>query len=156
MSYDCSGLPGIWTAVRHLVCVVVGAPGPVHWASAAPDVASDTAPNSIEATRSMPSRFGRRPISASSGSCEEPEEYIANIVLPPMSCDVSTKSKSTVYSHERPRADRSCLHGINEQIAVTNKGRSPGESFARGPPGSRETELYKMARSLAVRPKRAD
>src|SRR5262245_38911800 len=80
MSYDCSGLPGIWTAVRHLVCVVVGAPGPVHWACAAPDVASDTAPNSIEATTSMPSRFGRRPISASSESREEPEEYVVNIL----------------------------------------------------------------------------
>src|SRR5262245_37297231 len=82
MSYDCSGLPGIWTAVRHLVCVVVGAPGPVHWASAAPNVASDTAPNSIEATTSMPSRFGA--ISASSESCEERKEYVVNILLPPL------------------------------------------------------------------------
>src|SRR5215470_16106638 len=103
MSYDCSGLPGIWTAVRHLVCVVVGAPGPVHWACAAPDVAREPAPNSIEATRSMPSRFGRRPISASSESCEEPEEYVVNILLPPFGCVASNKSESTVYSQERLR-----------------------------------------------------
>jgi hypothetical protein len=42
MSYDRSGLPGIWTAVRHLVSVLLGAPGPVHAAYAAPDAASDT------------------------------------------------------------------------------------------------------------------
>src|SRR6266849_2928310 len=36
MSYDRSGLPGIWTAVRHLVSVLVGAPGPVQAAYAVP------------------------------------------------------------------------------------------------------------------------
>src|SRR5207247_11394046 len=46
MSYDRRGLPGIWTAVKHLVSVVVGAPGPVQAASAAPDVASDPTPTS--------------------------------------------------------------------------------------------------------------
>src|SRR6266436_9418589 len=58
MSYDRSGLPGIWTAVRHLVSVLVGAPGPWHGgaASAAPDVASNPAPSSAEAARIAASR----------------------------------------------------------------------------------------------------
>ena len=48
MSNDLSGLPGICTAVRHLVSVVVGAPGPVHgWAKAG--VASDPPANSAAA-----------------------------------------------------------------------------------------------------------
>src|SRR5260370_13043558 len=34
MSYDCSGLPGNAMAVTHLVCAVVGAPGPWHTAAA--------------------------------------------------------------------------------------------------------------------------
>src|SRR6267142_86830 len=92
MSYDRSGLPGIGTAVRHVVCVSVGAPAPVHGgsASAVPDVAREPAPNSVEATRSVASRvrrganFGRRPIPAWSESCEEPEEYVVNILLPPL------------------------------------------------------------------------
>src|SRR5262245_2042532 len=112
MSYDCSGLPGIWTAVRHLVCVLVGAPGPSHTARAAPDVASDTAPNSTEATRSVASRFG--PISASSESGEERKEYVVNILLPPCSCDVSKKSESTAYSDERVRKSRSKLSSQNQ------------------------------------------
>src|SRR3989440_11963669 len=36
MSYDRRGLPGIWTAVKHLVSVLVGAPGPVQAAYAVP------------------------------------------------------------------------------------------------------------------------
>src|SRR5882724_3519664 len=36
MSYDRSAAPGIWTAVRHLVSVLVGAPGPVQAAYAVP------------------------------------------------------------------------------------------------------------------------
>src|SRR5882724_8199051 len=36
MSYDRSGLPGIWTAVQHLVSVLAGAPGPVQAAYAVP------------------------------------------------------------------------------------------------------------------------
>src|SRR5258706_13855075 len=36
MSYDRSGLPGIWTAVRHWVSVLAGAPGPVQAAYAVP------------------------------------------------------------------------------------------------------------------------
>src|SRR5215470_5567455 len=47
MSNDLSRLPGIWTAVRHLVCVLVGAPGPWHGGSAkaTPIVASSATPN---------------------------------------------------------------------------------------------------------------
>src|SRR5882672_5554915 len=36
MSYDLSGAPGIWTAVRHWVSVLAGAPGPVQAAYAVP------------------------------------------------------------------------------------------------------------------------
>src|SRR5207247_512442 len=56
MSYDRRGLPGIWTAVKHLVSVLVGAPRPVQAASAAPEVASDAAPSSAEAARVAASR----------------------------------------------------------------------------------------------------
>ena len=68
------------------------------------------------------------------------------------SCDVSIKSESTVYSHERPRGDRSCLHRIGEETAVTNKERSREESFVRGRLGSRGTELYRAVRSLRLEP----
>src|SRR2546427_13031312 len=68
MSYDCRGLPGIITAVRHLVSVVVGAPGPVQAASAAPDVASAPAETSI---------------GAATIASEVRKENLANIVLPP-------------------------------------------------------------------------
>src|SRR5437588_8551419 len=57
MSKDRSGLPGIWTAVRHLVCVSVGAPRPVQAPNAAPDAASDTAPSSAEADESLADMF---------------------------------------------------------------------------------------------------
>src|SRR5713101_2826027 len=70
MSYDRSGLPGIWTAVRHWVSVVAGAPGPVQAANAAPDVASDPTPTSI----------GAATIAAS----EVRKENLANILLPPL------------------------------------------------------------------------
>src|SRR5437762_9976938 len=53
MSNDRSGLPGIWTAAMHLVCVSVGAPGPIQAPNAAPDAASDTAPSSAEADESL-------------------------------------------------------------------------------------------------------
>src|SRR3989449_1952057 len=49
MSYDCRGLPGIITAVKHLVSVLVGALGPVQAASAAPGIASNTAATSAVA-----------------------------------------------------------------------------------------------------------
>src|SRR5262245_25753026 len=45
MSNDCSGWPGISTAVRHLVWVVVGAPGPLQGARAAPVVTSIILPS---------------------------------------------------------------------------------------------------------------
>src|ERR1700752_203592 len=48
MSNVRSGFPGIWIAVRHLVCVVVGAPGPVHGAAAAG--VSDATPSNAVAT----------------------------------------------------------------------------------------------------------
>src|SRR6267142_275358 len=51
MSKDRIGLPGIGTAATHLVWVLVGAPGPVQAACAAPDAASDTAPTSAGAAR---------------------------------------------------------------------------------------------------------
>src|SRR6266404_9870637 len=53
MSNERSGLPGIWTAAMHLVCVSVGAPGPVQAPNAAPVAASDTAPISAEADESL-------------------------------------------------------------------------------------------------------
>src|SRR5262249_54090929 len=53
-------------------------------------------------------------------------------------------------SHERPRGDRSCLHVINEETAVTSKERSPEESFVRGRLGSRETEPYRVLRRLRI------
>src|SRR2546422_4506829 len=53
MSNERSGLPGIWIAARHLVCVSVGAPGPIQAPNAAPDAASDTAPSSAEADESL-------------------------------------------------------------------------------------------------------
>src|SRR5882672_10890954 len=53
MSKDRSGLPGIWIAAWHLVCVSVGAPGPVQAPNAAPVAASDTAPSSAEADESL-------------------------------------------------------------------------------------------------------
>src|SRR5437899_2453961 len=49
MSNDLNGLPGILIAVKHLVSVLVGAPGPVQAASAAPGIASNTAANSAVA-----------------------------------------------------------------------------------------------------------
>src|ERR1700680_3939715 len=50
MSNDFSG-PGSGMAVRHLVCVFEGAPGPVQEAAMAmPDPASDTRPNSAGAS----------------------------------------------------------------------------------------------------------
>src|ERR1700682_4509703 len=55
MSNDRSGLPGIWTAVRHLVSVLVGAPGPIQAANAAPDVASEAAPISAQVEESFES-----------------------------------------------------------------------------------------------------
>src|SRR5215831_10719269 len=57
MSNDRSGLPVMVTAVRHLVCVVVGAPGPVHGAATAPVVPSDTAPMTAGAT--VPRKYAR-------------------------------------------------------------------------------------------------
>src|SRR5689334_21486502 len=50
MSNDCSGLPGIVTAVTHLVCVSVGAPGPWHTAKALV-AGSEIAPAAIDAYR---------------------------------------------------------------------------------------------------------
>src|SRR5262249_25607163 len=51
MSYDCSGL-GVAIAVRHLVCVVVGAPGTTwHGAAAAGEYGTiDAAPSNAVAT----------------------------------------------------------------------------------------------------------
>src|SRR5215813_10690594 len=46
MSNDLILLPGIATAVRHLVSVLVGAPGPVQAPNAAPQMPSDAAPAS--------------------------------------------------------------------------------------------------------------
>src|SRR4029077_12038539 len=46
------------------------------------------------------------------------------------------------------KGDRSCLHRISEATAVTNRERSPEESFAQGLPGSRETELRRDVRPL--------
>jgi hypothetical protein len=71
MSYDLSGLLpwGSWTAVRHLVSVLVGAPGPVQAANAAPDIASVPTPTSSGA--------------ATSAASEVREENLANILLPP-------------------------------------------------------------------------
>ena len=66
------------------------------------------------------------------------------------------KSASTVYSHDYRKDGRSCLQVINEETAVTNKERSPEENFARDPPDSRGTELYRVARLLRVQPKAAD
>src|SRR6266511_2196669 len=58
MSYDRRAAPGIWTAVRHFVSVLVGAPEPWHGgaASAVPEVASNPAPSSAEAARVAASR----------------------------------------------------------------------------------------------------
>src|SRR5881296_4109055 len=57
MSNDLSGLPGICTAVRHLVCVVVGAPGPVQAASADPTPSSSTGMMTIKNSESASEYF---------------------------------------------------------------------------------------------------
>src|SRR2546422_1191550 len=57
MSNDLSGLPGICTAVRHLVCVVVGAPGPVQAASADPTPSSSTGMMTIKHSESASEYF---------------------------------------------------------------------------------------------------
>src|SRR5207247_9373980 len=57
MSNDLSGLPGICTAVRHLVCVVVGAPGPVQAASADPTPSSSTGMMTIKNSESASESF---------------------------------------------------------------------------------------------------
>src|SRR6267142_254918 len=57
MSNDLSGLPGICTAVRHLVCVVVGAPGPVQAASADPAPSSRTGTMTIKNSESASEYF---------------------------------------------------------------------------------------------------
>src|SRR5262245_38862264 len=44
MSNDCSGLPGMRTAFSHLVCVVVGAPGPAQSAARAASVVTRITP----------------------------------------------------------------------------------------------------------------
>src|SRR5882672_4585487 len=66
MSYERSGLPGIWTAVRHLVSVLLGAPGPVQAANAAPDVASEAAPISAQVEESLGSML----VTPLSGKCD--------------------------------------------------------------------------------------
>jgi len=57
MSNDLSGLPGICTAVRHLVCVVVGAPGPMQAASADPTPSSSTGMMTIKNSESASEYF---------------------------------------------------------------------------------------------------
>src|SRR5262249_6860020 len=66
------------------------------------------------------------------------------------SCDVSKKSESTADSHERPTGDRSCLHGINEETAVTSKERSREDSFVLDRICSSETEPYRVLRRLRI------
>src|SRR4051812_16895923 len=60
MSYERSGLPGMCTAVRHFVCVLDGAPAPVHAANAAPE--AESAPINADATiaASLRRRSGKR------------------------------------------------------------------------------------------------
>src|SRR5215831_18993567 len=58
MSNERSGLPGIVTAVRHFVCDVAGAPGPVHGAAVAgEDDTSDAAPSNAVAAE--PAKYAR-------------------------------------------------------------------------------------------------
>ena len=58
MSNERSGLPAIVTAVRHFVCVVVGAPGPVQGAAVAgEDDTRDAAPSNAVATE--PAKYAR-------------------------------------------------------------------------------------------------
>ena len=54
MSKERSGLPVMVMAVRHFVCVVVGAPGPVQGAAKAGDATKDAAP--IAATAMEPDK----------------------------------------------------------------------------------------------------
>ena len=49
MSNDRSGFPGIEIAVKHFVCVLVGAPGPVHGAANELVAAIDMAPAAADA-----------------------------------------------------------------------------------------------------------
>src|SRR5665213_2780047 len=68
MSKDVSGLPGIVMAVKHLVWVFEGAPGPVQEAAtAAPAVMIETTPNTTgaDAPERNASRFDRLDMSLS-------------------------------------------------------------------------------------------
>src|SRR2546430_344356 len=69
MSNDCSGLPGIRMAFTHLVCVVVGAPGPAHSAEAVPAVSIRTGTITTRSKAKMAEPFC---VMEASSDCEQP------------------------------------------------------------------------------------